>query len=218
MRNHTTRQPELDLAIVAGLVIALSGTPTAAAAQGGHGVRGCSVVEQLDCTLLYRDAGFGDRQRSWPTAIVLRRMPPDSAHQRDSAAVAREADTESRLRTLRRATEDAGWNFMGGRQGPVIWDFAVDPDQSRVRLGGRVFQVPLRDSTLVIMVEVTQDSAYTPVIVGEAYVPAQLPADYWQKMWRSGDTLFVVHPRNTDEMLTRLLRTNPSIAAYLDGS
>ena len=106
---------------------------------------------------------------------------------------------------------------MGGRSGSIIQDLAIDSADGRLRVRDRVFEIPERDSALVVMVDMTRDSAYTPVIVGHAYVPADLPDGYWSKMWRSGDTTFIVHPRKSDEMLTRLLRTNPSIAAFLDG-
>jgi hypothetical protein len=211
--------------IAVGLVITLGSTPAIARAQG-RGISGCSVVERIDCTMVHRRDGPPRQEREWPTAIVLWRMPPDlafraAASAREDSALeryrARVDSASRRYRALRRAAEDSGWRFMGGQEGAVIQELVIDSTDSRLRVRDRIFAIPGRDSALVVMVDMTRDPANTPVIVGHAYVPAQLPEGYWPKHWTSGDTIFSVRPRNADQMLTRLLRTNPSIAAFLDG-
>lgn len=198
------------------LIMALAGVPDIIGAQGS-GTGGCSVTEQVDCTMLHRNDGRERQERRWPTAIVLWRMPPHSVAFRTGSTEAKHDFTSVRYRELQRAAEDSGWRFMGGRSGPVIQELAIDSANRRIRIRDRIFAVPERDSALVVMVDLTRDSAYTPLVVGYTYVPAELPEGYWTKHWTSGDTTFFVRPRNNDVMLSRLLRANPSIAAFLNG-
>lgn len=214
MRLHILNDLVPRLILGAVLIPGTALFPDTLQAQGS-GTAGCSVVERVDCTLLYRSDGQWREERRWPTAIVLWRMPPDSLIHGATRQAQLDA-TGFRYRQLRRAAEDSGWTYIGGRSGMVIQDLATDSKNNRIRIGDRTFVVPEHDSTLVVMVDLTRDSAYTPVITGHAFVPAALPDGYWTMHWVSGDTTFSVRPRNTEVMLTRLLRSNSMIAAFLD--
>lgn len=52
-----------------------------------------------------------------------------------------------------------------------------------------------------------------------AFVPANLPADFWPRSWQRGDTtLTYFGARNKDELVLAHLRASPELAALLPDS
>jgi hypothetical protein len=91
----------------------------------------------------------------------------------------------------------------------------LDPEYRTLYVGDQRFALPLRDSALVVMVDLTRDTAQTPVVVGTAFIPATLPESFWPKFWVHGDTTFHVQPRG-DQSVLIALRAHPRIRAFLE--
>ena len=197
---------------LAGIALVHALAAGAAAAQTGGGYGGCTVPRPFHCVMVHSSEGSGAEQQSRVNAIVLWRVPrwrlqPDSAR------------TDSIERAYRRrefALRDSGWAPVGGRSLDVVHEGDIDLRRTTIRVGDRLFPLPQRDSALVLMIDQTRDSAFTPHVVGTAYVPAVLPEGYWSRSWTSGDTTFFVRPRRSAEVLTDVLRRNPAVRRFLE--
>jgi hypothetical protein len=197
---------------LAGLTLALALGARGVEAQVGGGYGGCTVPRPFHCVMVHSSEGQGAEQRTWVNAIILWRVPrwrlqPDSAR------------TDSIERAYRRreyALRDSGWAPVGGRSLDIVHEGEIDARRTTIRVRDRLFPLPQRDSALVLMLDQTRDSSFTPNVVGTAYVPAVMPDGYWTKSWTSGDTTFTVRPRRSAEVLTDLLRANPAVRRFLE--
>jgi hypothetical protein len=213
MNGNLSRRRALLSCLMALSALASAGNTSAA--QTGGSVGSCSIIGPFECTIVSRKEGQDQLKREWPTAVIVWRSPINTPGM-DLRSMALVEAAGRRYTALRRAAEDSGWSFIGGHSGAVIHVAAIDGQYRRLRIGDSVFQVPQRDSAIVLLVDVLSDSMSTAKIAGRTYIRGGPPDGYWPKYWTSGDTSFNVTPSNRDMLMTRYLRSNLLVAAFLD--
>ena len=179
------------------------------AAQTGRGSAGAALTARVECSYLHRHSGAGTTEQHWLTAVVLWRGQPGW---RDRIVSSEAAHRPYRLAA--RAAEDAGRQFVGGQSGGVVYSAAFDDDSLYVL--GRSYPLPHGDSALVIMVDRIDSVGGDPSILATANITASLPAEFWTRQWRSGDTLFTILPREPQRLLLDALRRSPRLGQFLD--
>jgi hypothetical protein len=180
-----------------------------ATAQTGRGSAGAALTSRVECGYLHRHSGSGTTEQHRLTAVVLWRGQPGWRHRAASADAAHRA-----YRVAVRAAEDAGRQFLGGQSGGVVYSAAFDDDS--VYVLGRGYSLPRGDSALVIMVDRIDSVGGDPSAVGTAQIAARLPAEFWSKQWRSGDTLFIILPHEPERILLETLRRSPQLREFLE--
>jgi hypothetical protein len=144
----------------------------------------------------------------WVRAIILWRgdRPIQDGHSIGALPEARALDDAARR---------AGHFRVGAFYTNRVHGAEVSRDGDTTWVLEQRFSVPSRDSGLVVLVDHVDS---TPTIAGIAYIATALPAEYWGKFWESGDTVFLIRPRNEMDHLSRALRTSPRVRQFLDGT
>ncbi len=193
----------------------------AADAQRGEGTSGGSLTLEITYASLEAHDGSNRDERHWITAVVLWRGQPEkdgAVAEPTPVDTARQRATERSYQRLERAAADSGRWLLGGQSGGVIRAAEDDRAQRRLFVLGRSFDLPTRDSALVVLVDRSDGVGGPPVIVTTAYMRATLPHEFWPQIWSYGDTTFAIHPRprRTQALLTTALRTVPAVRAFLE--
>lgn len=141
-------------------------------------------------------------------AVILWRGEPGWSRVRD-AAERRVADSVFRWTRLR--AEEAGNSFVGSGINYAI----LARDGRSVVVEGAQFDLTRSDSAIVIMVTVPPRGQ--PRTTATAFMRPELPPDYLQKTWTSGDTIFRIVPdyRRQHAALIEALSRYPAVAAFL---
>lgn len=183
--------------------------------QYGFGTGGVQLTPRIECDYQYSDSGNGLQRHNWIRSIVLWRGQPPSGKGKplDTAMLAR---SERAWRAQYRMAEDSGWTVMGGMTDGVMRTVEVRNHGTELRVLDRTFAVPERDSVLVLMIDHAYGDGGPPYLAGTTYLPLlALPAEFWPRMWRRGDTTFVVNPHNRGDVLAAALRKSPVVAAFM---
>lgn len=149
-------------------------------------------------------------------AVVLFRGQAGWKHSYgDSASrAAGQARWATASRESTRARRMGGGSITAG--GVVLW---VETDYERRRLWaeGQSFDLPERDSALVVLVDRIDRAGGPPIIAGTTYVPSEVSSRLWARVWRSGDTTYHVGPPDQGAaILGSLLRSSPFVRAFLE--
>jgi len=180
-----------------------------AAAQGTSVSTACcsSLHPRILVGIVTSEDGMPPARHQWVRAVILWRgdRPIQDGYSRDARVEARALDD---------AAERAGRIRLGAFYANRVHGADVSRDGTFLWVLGQQFTLPLRDSALVILVDHV-DSA-SPTIDGTAHIAATLPAEYWGKVWESGDTTFLIRPRNTADHLRQALAISPQIQRFLD--
>lgn len=190
-----------------------------ASAQAGGGSGSCSVGPGFQCSEITASTGNGLDKRNWVRAVILWRYDSRVRGERRDTMATRLA--AQRHREVRRAAEDSGHTALGGSVGDRWWIATykhrpgMAPEDTLFVLGARL-PIPLSDSALVVMVDGLNDDTGTSVLVGTAWMPAELEAGYWPRHWTSGDTTFMVRPRFDNNILRAALLRIPSVRSFLE--
>ena len=193
-------------------------SPATAYGQAGGGSSCCRPLsDRVSYGAITSSEGSGRDMRNRLRAIVLWRASPPWARTRGSAAEGTATLERGYQERLLATTPPMRMNLSFAYGGRVhIVEFDTDGDTLWLR--DTMFVIPSRDSAIVLMLDRIDDSTRaTPVLAGHAYIAATMPESFWQKSWTSGDTTFMVRPRDVDGTLKRALLTNSKVAAFLDG-
>lgn len=116
--------------------------------------------------------------------------------------------------------EAAGRSIIGSTANGVPAYAEVDRDGRRLYVCGQAFVLPPddSDSALVIVVDRVDSVGGPPHVMGTAWIPARMPAEFWDRHWTSGDTTFSVRPPfgRRQRMLIDAIRRDPQLAVVLD--
>lgn len=208
--------------IIRTAVVAIFLAANLSQAQGGGtggGTGSCTVGTGFECSMVHASDRSGRDERSWVRAVVLWRIPsPPGNDMRDTARF--------RARTVRytdvqRAAEDSGRTLVGTDGAEVrapatmTWGFGRRTRDTLFVLGQR-FELPQRDSALVIMIDVPAVETNRPAqLVASVWIPAALDPAYWPKHWISGDTSFTIRPRWDNRILHDSLMKSLPVRAFL---
>jgi hypothetical protein len=141
-------------------------------------------------------------QAGWRTT---RRI--DQVAQREGERLYREASAAAAL---------AGRSFMGSYSGGFVYSAEVDNKDNAIYVLGQQYRIPVRDSTLVILVDRADGVGGAPFIVGTAVIDGRMSSPAVPKMWVSGDTTFTIRSKHTGvEDFFEALKKDPAIAAFL---
>ena len=171
-------------------------------------------MPKVQYSLIHANAGEGAQERKWIEAIILWRGQPDSNRLSvlDTAAVRRATQA---YRSARRAAEDQGRTFLGAQVGGTVWTASYDRASGELFIQDQVFRLTERDSALVVLVDRAENARGAPVVIGSTWVGRELPSEAWSQSWTSGDTTFIVRPRQRKAHLLALLRRSPAVQAFL---
>ena len=197
---------------VLGMLALLAGPM---AAQSGGGSSCCqSVTSRVQGGTMTLHEGQGRDRREWLQAVVLWRASDriGDGYSSDVAPL-----IERARRTAQFASAEAGRQFLGGFYSNGFHYADYSADRRRLWVLGREYALPERDSALVVMVDRVDGVGGPVVIAGYAYMTAQLPERYWLKSWMSGDTTFMVHPRDQQHLLLEALRGVTAVRAFIEG-
>jgi hypothetical protein len=204
------------------VIFAICIVATTARAQTGMNTGGCTVGPGFECKLVGAHDGSGPAERQWVRAIVLWRL--DSSNRDDSHDTSRVRETTHRFQAASAAAQDSGRLFIGGANGSHMWSASITWGAMRrtrdtLFVLGRQFEIPPRDSALVVMVDGDDGVADRPPrLIGTAWIGAELDSGYWPKHWASGDTAFTIMPRRGNSILRDSLVTAPSVRSCLVGA
>ena len=203
--------------IVAGLLLIAPPIVANTMAQASSGYRTGSfhLSSTVDVTYLEADRTDGSHQTRWIQVAVLWRgkpgwaspsRPPDPAANRQTIDAYRHAQATAVL---------ANAIVLGGQASGVAFLAEVDSTRSAITVLGQRLLLPPRDSALVVLIDRSDRRDGDPVVVGAVTVDGRLPDQAATHTWRSGDTLFVVSPRDdVATYLAALLRREPTVAEF----
>jgi hypothetical protein len=195
----------------AALLLVLTLSPLQA--QSGWGTEGGALMDGLDYSLITAEEGSSGQEQRWIEAVVLWRSPPRAPARGACPDTAALAAASRAYREARRSAEDRGRAFLGSQWGGVVRIVEYDPDAREVFALGQPFSLAGRDSALVVMV--AEEAGGEQSLAGSAWVDSRLPDEAWSRHWVSGDTVFMVGPRNRDAHLLELLRRSPAVRGFI---
>jgi len=192
--------------------VLLTSIPLELCAQNGRGSSCCErITPHVQAARMTLHEKNGPTRHEWLQAIVLWR-----AHSELSGSYPTEkaVEVERQTNAGRAASRERGREHLGGVRANGY--HYADHDQQRLWVLDQEFALRRRDSALVVMVDGV-DAPNGPTISGYAYIGAEMPENFWQKMWTSGDTMFIVRSRNAKGLLLQALRASPMVRTFLDG-
>jgi hypothetical protein len=187
---------------------------SAVVAQTGHEGGGITLTSRVECGYLDRYSGSRATEQHWLVALVLWRGQA-GWHQRQQPR-AEASDARRAYRAALRTAEDAGRGFVGGQSGGIVYAAAYDSDSLYVL--DHSYPLPSGDSALVVMVDRVDSVGGNPAVVGTANIEARLAPEFRTKQWVSGDTLFIIRPRETERtrIFLEALRRAPGPRQFLE--
>ena len=192
-------------------LVALVAVPMTLQGQRGSGSTCCSQVTAhvQAAQLTAHDGEAGAQRHERLRAIVLWRASGDLGRGTPSMGA---LDLQLKADSARAASGKLGRSYLGEVRANGI--HYVEYDQQHLWALGQEFNLPHRDSALVLMIDGV-DAPGGPRVAGHAYIAAEMPEKFWTKTWTSGDTTFFVHSGNTDAMLLEALRASPAVRAFI---
>jgi hypothetical protein len=208
--GHSLTRSFLALMLVAA-------APLMAQTRGGGsgGTQGLSERVQITYQQRYVETSSG--RSDWMRFIVLWRGQPGWQYSRGVSAEERR-QSEQAFREASAAATLAGRSLMGGSSGRAAYWAEVDRDENTIYLLGAAYHVPVKDSTLVILVDRVDRVGGEAFVVGSAVIDGHLPSDLAPKTWTSGDTTFTVRPPTSKtglEVFLEALKKDPAVAAFI---
>ena len=169
------------------------------------------VGEYVRAAELMLSDGEGKAKRERLQAIVLWRASREirNTYWDDTARSARA------LREARRASEHAGRHLVGGFYAGGFHIAEVSDDRHTLWVLGRAFELPMRDSALVLLIDHVDAVEGAPTLSGQLYIPTELPADYTGRMWKVGDTTRMVPGKNREQVFLQALHRSPIVRAFI---
>jgi hypothetical protein len=198
------------------LLVVTASAPAVAQTSGGTSGGTHSLSDRVDITYQQKYLQTpSDGRTDWMHFVVLWRGQPGW---RTSRGVSPEERSESE-RAYREASASAalaGHSIMGGYAGRAIYFSELDHDGNTISILGRAYQLPPKDSTLIILVDRVDHIGGEPFIVGSAVIDGHISSELQTKTWTSGDTTFMVHPsKNGLDVFLEGLKKDPAIAAFI---
>lgn len=182
----------------------------------GSGTSDCELARQrADCFFVEARRGDGRNEVRSIRIMVIQRGIPPRGRLRPMGDTARANASMRRMTAHRREVEDRGRTFIGTYSEELM---PVGFELSRlmtdtVWVGDRFFVPPWRrDSALVVLLD--HERPGSPV-VGTVTIPSTLPGGSDTKTWTSGDTTFIVRPRETTPRWQPFFDRFPAIAQFL---
>lgn len=192
-------------------------------AQTGSGSEDCSVGPGIVCEMLVTSDDRGEVPRRWATVLILWKGASHRAELRPTTDTAAAKALYRRFIEAGRAIEDAGRVVMGGASGDrywmashTMWHRGPVPDSLFVL--DQAFEIPARDSAIVVLVDGVETMTHTPRIVGAATIASRMEPVPPDKRWVSGDTTFWVRSRPKDGGVPASILSHPLVKAYLSGA
>lgn len=182
----------------------------------GSGTSDCALARrQVDCFFVEARRGDNRNEVSSIRIMVIQRGLPSRNGLTRMSDSARATAAMRRMTAHRREVEDRGRMFFGSysdENAPVGFELSRLMTDS-VWVGDRFFVPPWRrDSALVVLLD--HERPGSPV-VGTVTIPSALPGGFDSKTWVSGDTTFIVRPRDTTPRWQSFFSRFPAIAQFL---
>ena len=192
-----------------GLLLLIATPPILA--QSANGSCCGPVGEYVRAAELTLSDGEGEMKRERLQAIVLWRADRQmrTTYWEDIAR------SERALQEARRASEKGGRQLIGGFHAGGFHIAEVSNDRRTLWVLGRAFELPMRDSALVILIDHVDGVGGTPTLSGQVYIPAEVPADYTGHLLKRGDTTLMVPGKNRELVFLRTLRRSPVVSAFI---
>jgi hypothetical protein len=201
---------------LAALVLLAGATRLTAQTRGGGSGGTHSLSDRVDITYHQKWTETRGERSDWMQYIVLwrgqpgwrssRGVSPEEARQ--SAQAFREASAAATL---------AGRSLMGGSGGRASYWAEIDNDGNTMYVLGTAYHIPVKDSTLVILVDRVDRVGGEPFVVGSAVIDGRMTSDLEPKTWTSGDTTFTVRQSKTSslDVFLEALKRDPAVAAFI---
>lgn len=182
--------------------------------SGGFGTAGGSLSPSVMYDYAYGEVGQGAARVSSLRAVILwRGRPTWNGELSTDTTAQRIAHRTYRARVD--SAENAQGMFVGGQRGLITYGGELDRDRNSFHLLGKTYEIPLRDSAIVLMVDRVDSPGGPPFVAGVAYIDAHLPDAFWTKSWSSGDTTFIVHAGSGSHALETALQRIPAVRDFL---
>lgn len=196
--------PEISGAISAGF-----GSVNAVTSRGS-GSRSGSLTPRIQFSEISASQDSAGERSEWIRAIVLWRAAPGWMNDKRDPERLRAASEE--YRRLRSEAVLTNRTVLGGvTHGTVQWA-EMDSHGRVLYVLGKEFEIPERDSALVVMIDDLDGSRGVPRVVGTVYVEGTVPPDALGKWWTSGDTTYSVRPKRSRESVLRDALSQSEIA------
>lgn len=193
----------------------VTAAPLMAQTRGGSSGGTHGLSERVEITYQQRYVETSSGRSDWMRFIVLWRGQPGWLYGR-GVSPEEQRQSEQAYREASAAAALAGRSLMGGSSGRGTYWAEVDRDENTIYVLGTAYHVPVKDSTLVILVDRVDHSGGEPFVIGSAVIDGRLPSDLVTKTWTSGDTTFTIRPSKSGlDVFLEGLKKDPAVAAFI---